>query len=273
MNKTLVIFLYFICVHVYVGLCQYGDSLTAGTLNRIKVVLPKDKNYPKYTLETASNGELTDVKEVYDSVKAQKVLSANVVPACNCTSFIVNIIGINKNGNQEKIGNIEFAVRKPVIRMPYWVITYTPHNEAVQKRDSLPIQKNTVIAALRTQHYGSLYIPDYTSTIDFITSIDYNVKIYEKVGMGDYRYIGRNAGRSNTRREDIRYHRINMPFIFSEDNNAVRYLMFEFEIPKQNIPCDPEKDPRKRAIYSSTTYKFIIGFFPSSKPSKTLPTR
>lgn len=274
MNRILVIF-YCICINLCVGFCQTGDSLIAGIANSISVSLPKERNYPKYTLQSAGNGKVTEIKEVYDSARAEKVLFANVTPSCNCTSFIVNILGINKKGGQEKIGSMEYAVKKYKVNYPEWWVAYTPHNETVEKQDTLPIEKNTLIASLGTKHNIALLLPIYTKYNPLNISLNCEVKIYQKVGMADYRYIGNN--RNNMafirlfRNNSISpYYLVNLSSVtFHLEKTAMNYILYEIQLSGDaiSVPCDPEKDPKKRALYNTNRYKFAIGFIPNSKPS------
>ncbi|MCS7078029.1 MAG: hypothetical protein NZ455_15060 [Bacteroidia bacterium] len=275
--KKRIIFFCFICLICHNVLSQFNDSLIAGLTNTLRVALPKEQSYPKYTLQLISAGKMTEVKETFDSLDGQKILTASVIPACDCMSLVVAIMGIKKNDNMEKIGTVELPVRKVIPIYPRWRISYTPQNETVSRTDTFPVNKNTVITAPGSRYFLYLEIPDYQTTRGSPSSLSYRVRVYKKTGMSDYQPVGniKSSASNNWNSGGAPlYYIIPAPFNFLFTGGTMSYVMYEIELELPGgkgitIPCDTEKDPKKRASYSATLYRFTVGSVPNSKPAKS----
>lgn len=187
MTKAIFIFLVYLSFSVCFSQLE-RDTLIAGVRNYVSVSMPADRIYAKYTIRSEEKGALSNIIEIPDS--GRYVANAYVYPSCHCQNFIVNMIGVTKKGTEEKIGSVEFPVKKAVLK-PRWRIKCASNGV----NDTIPVEarSNTAKIVENTSNCEiTLEIPNPLASND--TNYVYRIRkaeLYLKDGLADFVYFGK----------------------------------------------------------------------------------
>lgn len=267
MTKAIFIFLVYLSFSVCFSQLE-RDTLIAGVRNYVSVSMPADRIYAKYTIRSEEKGALSNIIEIPDS--GRYVANAYVYPSCNCQNFIVNMIGITKKGIEEKIGSIEFPVKKAILK-PRWRISYNGVN------DTIPIEVRSTKVVENTSACEIIFeIPNPLASND--TNYVYRIRkaeLYLKDGLADFVYFGKipfEVNPTNTNSNIISYTFLANPKNLHRGVIKMATLIIKIQTPAPIICSDDAKNKKntsgKSKKNNTYTYSFSLIFNNSvfSKP-------